>query len=346
MFVALLSLIQVATASAISPQIYMTGLANSGINQIERFNTDGTGLQTLYSTGGEPNGIAVDVSGSKMYWTDFQTKTVMRANLNGSSVQTIATAGISEPQGIAVDPFAGKVYWTDDGIGLSSTSSIVRANLDGSGAQNLFPGGVGQPVGISLDLLHGKMYWANNVGNRIERANLDGSNLQVVYQVPFPTVGLAGIAVDPVGGLVYATENLNDRILAVNLDGSNPHTLLFIAGGDPLGLAVDPANQKIYWTDNGTQAVYAANLDGTNSHSIISFDTGATGQTPNFIALDTLPVPEPPSIVVAVAALAATVLLHRMIVTRNPSCSVSAGYSHCSCRRPSISCHMTWRSLA
>ena len=147
------------------PQTYITSFANSGVNLIERFNTDGSGVQTLYSHGSEPNGITVDALGGKMYWTDFQDKTVMRANLNGSSVQSLVTSGVSEPQGIAVDPFDGKIYWTDDGIGLSNTSSIKRANLDGSGVQNLFPSGIGQPYGISLDLVHGKMYWADNVGN-------------------------------------------------------------------------------------------------------------------------------------------------------------------------------------
>ena len=54
----------------------------------------------------------------KMYWTDFDTGEIQRANLDGSQVETIVpglgSSGSSNvlSRGIAVDGGAGKIYWT------------------------------------------------------------------------------------------------------------------------------------------------------------------------------------------------------------------------------------------
>ena len=62
----------------------------------------------------------------KMYWPDSVTDKIQRANLDGSNVEDLVTAGLSDPDGIALDVAGGKIYWTD-----TLTDKIQRANLDG-----------------------------------------------------------------------------------------------------------------------------------------------------------------------------------------------------------------------
>ena len=46
-----------------------------------------------------------------IYWTDYGTDRIQRANLDGSNVQTLVSRGLENPSGIAVDVAGGKMYW-------------------------------------------------------------------------------------------------------------------------------------------------------------------------------------------------------------------------------------------
>jgi DNA-binding beta-propeller fold protein YncE len=103
---------------------------------ISRANLDGSGLEFLLM-GGRPTDIALDLPNGKMYWTDYAgTENVFSANLDGSGVQPVLSAGLHKPHGIALDLNAGKMYLTDWG-GDGTPASISRANLDGSGFELL-----------------------------------------------------------------------------------------------------------------------------------------------------------------------------------------------------------------
>ena len=83
-----------------------------------------------------------------MYWTDYWTDKIQRANLDGSNVEDLITQGLGSPGGIALDVAGGKMYWTDSG-----TDKIQRANLDGSNIEDLVTQGLGSPRGIALGVL-------------------------------------------------------------------------------------------------------------------------------------------------------------------------------------------------
>jgi len=113
-----------------------------GIDRAER---DGGSLERLLSvTLSNPQCIAVDADGGKIYWTDSYTKKIQRANLDGTNVEDIVTTGLSYPIGIAVDAVGGKIYWTDIG-------KIQRANLDGTNVEDLVTGLIESRY-IALDL--------------------------------------------------------------------------------------------------------------------------------------------------------------------------------------------------
>ena len=58
--------------------------------KIQRANLDGSHIEDLVTQGLEgPTGIALDVVGGKMYWTDSGTEKIQRANLDGSHIEDL-----------------------------------------------------------------------------------------------------------------------------------------------------------------------------------------------------------------------------------------------------------------
>ena len=185
-----------------------------------------------------------------------------------------------------------KMYWTDVG-----TDRIQRANLDGSDVQNLVTelGGSDPndgPTNIALDVQSGKMYWVywrgrNDASGKIQRSNLDGSQVEdIIAGLP----GLNkpnGLALDLTAGKLYWTSSLNEdlggsKIQRANLDGSQVEDLVTSGLSWPRALALDTTAGKMYWTDVRTDKIQRANLDGSQIEDLIT--TGLT--TPNSLALD------------------------------------------------------------
>ena len=115
-----------------------------------------------------------------------------------------------------------------------------------------------------------QMYWTS--AGRIQRANLDGSNIEDLV------TGLdwaRDLALDVAGGKMYWTNT--GRIQRANLDGSNIEDL--VTGLDfPFDLALDVAG-KMYWRNAGR--IQRANLDGSNIEDLV---TGL--DSPRRLALD------------------------------------------------------------
>ena len=148
------------------PGIYYYGVCVDSVTG--ESDTNNNCSQSVTITVQQPAGTSVS-----MYWTDWDTNKIQRANLDGSNVQDLVTTGLGSPYGIALDVAAGKMYWADAGL-----AKIQRANLNGSNVQNLIPLGLSVPICIALDVAGGKMYWTDRGTGKIQRANLDDSNVE------------------------------------------------------------------------------------------------------------------------------------------------------------------------
>ena len=106
---------------------------------IQRANLDGSDVEDLvpYNRFGNLRDIVLDVEGGKMYWVDYSTKELLRANLDGSNREVLVT-GLRTVKDFALDVERGKMYWAEDGY--ASTGKIRRANLDGSNVEDLVTG--------------------------------------------------------------------------------------------------------------------------------------------------------------------------------------------------------------
>src|ERR1700741_5307300 len=106
--------------------LYWTNMGNPKANDgtILRSDLDGRNLITIVPPGGTftPKQLQIEKSTGKLYWCDREGMRVMRANLDGSDLETLVdtSQGDSRPGadarkwcvGIAVDFDAGKFYWT------------------------------------------------------------------------------------------------------------------------------------------------------------------------------------------------------------------------------------------
>ena len=132
---------------------------------------------------------------------------------------------------------------------------------------------------VVLDLTNRKMYWTDIFAKKIQRADLDGQNVEdlVTMGLSFPF----GIALDLINSKMYWTDTATHTIQRADLDGSNVVDL--VTGlSFPFGIALDLPNSKMYWTDAGTDRIQRANLDGSNVEDLVT--TGLFG--PLGIALD------------------------------------------------------------
>ena len=247
---------------------------DSGTDMIQRANLDGSEIEDLVTTGlSIPRGLALDVAGGKLYWTDNGTDKIQRANLDGTEVEDLVTIGLETPRGLIVDAAAGKLYWTDSG-----TDKIQRSNLDGSEVEDLVSEGLQSPRGLALartptaadnhpPVAVSLLYWTDARTDRIQRSNLDGSDIRTLV------TGLKqprDIALDRDGGRMYWTDSVVDKIRRANLDGSHAEDLVVEGLKAPFGIALDLARGKMYWTDWGIDKIQRANLDGSEIEDLVT----------------------------------------------------------------------------
>ena len=148
---------------------------------------------------------------------------------------------------------------------------FVDAYLIGTYSVNpddpVLPAGIGDRVSSASGGTP-KMYWADRDTKKIQRANLDGTQVENLI-----TTGLVeprGLALDVGQGKMYWTDSGTDKIQRANLDGSQIENLVTAGLDFPAGLALDMGQGKMYWTDSGTDKIQRANLDGSQIENLVT----------------------------------------------------------------------------
>ena len=111
-----------------------------------------------------------------------------------------------------------------------------------------------------------KMYWTAEGPARIQRADVDGSNVEdLVSELNLPL----GIALDVAGGKMYWTDKGTGKIHRANLDGSQVQDL--VTGlREPRRVALDLTGGKMYWADATTDKIQRSNLDGSQIEDLVT----------------------------------------------------------------------------
>ena len=120
---------------------------------------------------------------------------------------------------------------------------------------------------LPLNTTAQKMYWLDEESNKIQRASLDGSNIEDLVTTELETP--EAIALDVAGGKMYWTDKGTTKIQRANLDGSNVEDL--ITGLTiPEGIALDVARGKMYWAGEDMDKIQRANLNGSNIEALVT----------------------------------------------------------------------------
>ena len=216
--------------------------------------------------------MTAEGSPSKIYWTDSANQTVVRANPNGSSVETLVSSGLRAPYGVAAHDDIPSIYWTD---GPSET--IWRAGLDGSAAQSILHRSGGDPRGIALHPTASAIYVVWGGDQTIVPYALDGgaappglASLGGSQSVSIPI----DVAIDADGGYIYWSQNGLDQvdIRRARLDGTGSAAIIARTFTSTGGVAVDPAAGYLYYCEPVRRRIRRARLDGSSPTVMVTGD--------------------------------------------------------------------------
>jgi sugar lactone lactonase YvrE len=243
--------------------IYWTnmGVPSKDDGSIERADLDGHNHVTIVGEGKTftAKQLHLEKETRKLYWCDREGMRVMRANLDGSNIETLVDTSKGDPRpgtdqtkwcvGITVDPDRGQVYWTQKGPDDAGKGRIFRASIDipkGENAANrtdieLLFDGLPEPIDLELDRNNRLLYWTDRGdpprGNTVNRASIDAD----FTKHPTPEILLThlmegiGIALDFKGERMFVTD-LAGTIYSARLDGTEKKPLL-VAQGNLTGIA-------------------------------------------------------------------------------------------------------------
>jgi hypothetical protein len=238
--------------------IYWTnmGVPNLDDGSIERTDLDGKNRRIVVpqSVTHSPKQLHLDKENGRLYWCDREGMRVMRANIDGSQVETLVETGRGDEDmrdetrwcvGITIDPKLGKIYWTQKGPTKGGVGSLRRANIDipkGESPANrsdievLFDH-LPEPIDLELDLENRVLYWTDRGdpprGNTVNRVPIDKKAAPEIL-IKHLMEGI-GIALDVPGNRMFVTD-FAGSVYSADLDGRNERN--FLAGqGNLTGIA-------------------------------------------------------------------------------------------------------------
>jgi hypothetical protein len=232
------------------------GVPSRNDGSIERADLDGGNRKVIIPEGAThtPKQLQIEKSSGKLYWCDREGMRVMRANLDGSQIETLVQSGEGEADsanpsnwcvGIAVDVKGGHIYWTQKGADNIGHGRIFRAGIEIPRGQTpanrrdikMLFGGLPEPIDLELDHANRVLYWTDRGdpprGNTVSRTSIDGElRQQIVFNHLMEGIG---IALDVQGDRMFVTD-LGGSIYSAHLNGSGKRALT-MAQGNLAGIA-------------------------------------------------------------------------------------------------------------
>jgi hypothetical protein len=236
--------------------IYWTNMGVPNLNDgtIERADLDGGNRKVIIPLGVTftPKQLHLEKRSGKLYWSDREGMRVMRANLDGTNVETLVKTGEGDDDrrdatrwcvGITVDPKHGKIYWTQKGPDNAGLGRILRAGIDLPKAEDaacrtdidVWFDGLPEPIDLELDLKSRILYWTDRgnppLGNTVNRASIDApaGNGRVAEPIVSDLMEGIGIALDVPGDRMFITD-LGGSVYSAKLNGSEKRVLLYAQG--------------------------------------------------------------------------------------------------------------------
>jgi sugar lactone lactonase YvrE len=270
--------------------------------RIHSMNTDGSDRKVIVTNCRLPDGIAVDVEGGHIYWTNMGTPSandgaIERADLDGKNRKVIVPpGGTFTPKQIQLDKKNGKLYWCDrEGM------RVMRSNLDGSRIETLVQTGEGDAdrrdqtrwcVGITIDPERKQIYWTqkgpdNGEKGRIFRAGIeipkgqtatDRSDIEVFFdRLPEPI----DLELDHRNRVLYWTDRgdppRGNTVNRASIDAKPQVPEIVVTHlMEGIGIALDVPGDQMFVTDFAG-SIYSAKLDGSGELNFLFAQGNLTG---------------------------------------------------------------------
>jgi hypothetical protein len=242
------------TVDAAARHIYWTNMGSSvstNDGSIERADLDGQHRKMIVPPGVTftPKQIQLDKKNGKLYWCDREGMRVMRANLDGTRIETLVETGRGDDDrrdqprwcvGIAIDHKRGQIYWTQKGSDNSGLGRIFRAGIDLPWGESpdertdieVFFDRLPEPIDLEIDRESRMLYWTDRgdppSGNTVNRASIDAKPQAPEIVLTHLMEGI-GIALDIPRKRMFVTD-LGGSLYVAQLDGSKERTLLYAQG--------------------------------------------------------------------------------------------------------------------
>jgi hypothetical protein len=233
--------------------IYWTNMGVPTLNDgsIERADLDGKNRRFIVPPGGTftPKQLHLDNTNGKLYWSDREGMRVMRANLDGSQIETLVETGSGEADrrdqtrwcvGVTIDPVRQQIYWTQKGPTKGNRGRLFRAGIEipkGETAANrsdieLLFDHLPEPIDLELDLGRRTLYWTDRGdpprGNTVNRVSIDGKSQSPEIVIRHLMEGI-GIALDLWSDRMFLTD-FAGSLYSARLDGSKERIILSAQG--------------------------------------------------------------------------------------------------------------------
>ncbi|KAL4940748.1 hypothetical protein BDV06DRAFT_15483 [Aspergillus oleicola] len=238
----------------------------------------------------------------RLYFLDVGISTpelngrILTCRPDGSGLRELVTQIKTMPDGIAIDTGRQHLYWTNMGVPSANDGSIQRCDLSGKNIVTIIPKGqTHTPKQLTIAPKSKKLYWSDREGTRVMRANMNGSDVEVLYRAASIEAGkpscedwCVGMAVDEGSGFVYwsqkgPSKGNKGRIFRMGLEtraGESAEQRTDVQCvlnnlPEPIDLELDHGSQRLYWTDRGDPPY------GNTVNVFDLADISSTGSRPN-----------------------------------------------------------------
>ncbi len=191
---------------------------------------------------------------------------ILEQNMATGIVRPIRRLGHPDRQRMSIEITESHIYWTERESHGNLKGYIYRMNRADENTEEIVRE-IHAVSGLAVDESKGKIYWKCAFPSRIQRANLDGTDIETIHsgkQRSFTGLDIHG------SYLYWAQLSQGPKIQRSALGGAQVETL--IEGLRPWGIKV--YNGEIYYTEQGDDTIMKANLDGTGQKIIVSGTEG------------------------------------------------------------------------
>jgi len=206
--------------------------------------------------------ITVSYSQAKVYWTEEDLFQQFYAiNENTGEKRLLLEDTINSPR---------NVYLHDSKIYYSEGRVIKTINLDGSELTTLFVRD--KFIGtIMIDPVSTRIYWVENTveGSSILSSNLDGSDIELIYEYNEILDYINSLAINQSNGLLYFASE--ERIFKIESD-TTLATLLIEGYSNIESISIDPEDDVMIWFDSWAGSFYKSTLQGNDLDTIFERD--------------------------------------------------------------------------